>query len=929
MIYRFEEFSLDVDRQELRRGAELLSVEPKTLDLLHFLIRNRTRVVTKDDLITHVWHGRIVSESALTSRITAMRHAIGDTGKQQRLVRTIARKGLRFVGEVREDDGRTGASSRPEHVEAPTPRASQSAERRPLTILQCRVAGLMDLSKRLDPEDLGSAIASCQECIRAIVDRHRGNVANCAGAEVHAYFGHQQADEDDAERAVEAGLEITKAVGGLKIEAGGPLQASVSIATGVVVVGEPQNGGSAAPTVGEIHFIAARLLSAAPPGKVLISGGTRRLLGKLFDCRPIDTGSGDTPAFEVLTRSTVESRFEALERRRDSALVGRDEELELLTRRWHQTKQGSGRVLLVVGEPGIGKSRLVQALRDRVGSEARTQTVFHCSPHHQSSALHPVIERLARASGIERDDKADTRLNKLEALLAQSGEGNPEEIALLSSLLSIPASDRFPVPALPPQRLKERTFAALMAYLKRMTGLGPLLAIFEDIHWIDPTSLELLSWMVEQAPTMGILIVATSRPEFKVPWPTSRHTSSMLLGRLDRYEGHALISALTGGRSLPPDVIEQILDRTDGVPLYIEELSRTIMESGLLRANINHFELIGSLDSRAIPPTLHASLLARIDRLGPVREIAQVGAAVGRRFSFAQIAAVAALPVAELEARLAQLVAAELIYQRGTPPDASYEFKHALVQDAAYASLLRTRRKQLHGDIARALEREFPDIVESEPESLAHHLTEAGLLAPALGYWLKAGQRAAERSADQEAVRHLQRGIALLEMLPASADRDRIELDFQITLGTPLASVHGYANAEVGAAAERATVLAERLGKAASLFAPLYAQFTYLYITGKTRRALQIGQRLHDLGIRQADRVMQMMANRAMGVVVTQVGDFVAGQMHFEKALSLYEREEDGSLGARFLTDPFASTSALLSITLWVSGYPDRAAKMS
>ena len=300
------------------------------------------------------------------------------------------------------------------------------------------------------------------------------------------------------------------------------------------------------------------------------------------------------------------------------ALVGRDEELELLTRRWHQSKQGSGRVLLVVGEPGIGKSRLVQALRDRVGSEAWTQTVFHCSPHHQSSALHPVIERLARASGIERDDKAGTRLNKLEALLARSGEGNPEEIALLSSLLSIPASDRFPVPALPPQRLKERTFAALMAYLKRMTGLGPLLAIFEDIHWIDPTSLELLSWMVEQAPTMRILIVATSRPEFKVPWPTSRHTSSMLLGRLDRYEGHALISAVTGGRSLPPDVIEQILDRTDGVPLYIEELSRTIMESGLLRANINHFELIGSLDfSRDSPdPARFASRSYRSSRAG-------------------------------------------------------------------------------------------------------------------------------------------------------------------------------------------------------------------------------------------------------------------------------------------------------------------------
>ena len=315
-----------------------------------------------------------------------------------------------------------------------------------------------------------------------------------------------------------------------------------------------------------------------------------------------------------------------------------------------------------------------------------------------------------------------------------------------------------------------------------------------------------------------------------------------MLGRLGREEGHTLVTGITRGKALPADVLEQILDRTDGIPLYIEELSKSVIESGLLRDNADHFELTGALNARAIPSTLHASLVTRLDRLGPVKEVAQIGAAIGRHFSFGQIAAVAGLPESELQVRLAQLVAAELIFERGTPPDATYQFKHALVQDAAYASLVRGRRQQLHGEIARALEHQFADVTLTEPETLAYHLTEAGLADRAIGYWLKAGRRAAERSADREAIRHLQRGIALLHSLPESATRDRIELDFQITLGTPLAAVDGYANANVGVAAERATVLAEKLGDAASLFAPLYAHFTYLYITGETRNALQLAR---------------------------------------------------------------------------------------
>ena len=581
LIYRFGDCALDVDRQELRRGADLISVEPKVLDLLLFLIRNRARVVSKDDLITHVWQGRIVSESTLTSRITAARQAIGDSGEHQRLIRTVARKGLRFVGDVHEERGgieeRLPAAASPQ-ADAPK-RGPRSSERRPITILHCRVGGLMSLSARLEPEDLGDAISAYHGCIRDIVGRHKGYVAKAGDDEVQAYFGYLQADEDDAERAVQAGLAIAAAVGELRSQVlVEKLQASVSIATGLVVVGEAQGGDIAALTVGETPFLASSLLAFTPPGKVVISAGTRRLIGKLFDCRRID--SAPIEAFEVLRQAQVESRFEALDRWGSSSLVGREDELELLTRRWEQTQQGSGRVVLVIGEPGIGKSRLVQSLRDRIGSEPM-QIVFHCSPHHQDSALHPVIGRLSRASGIERDDSAGTKLAKLEALLAQSGASDPDDVALLSSLLSIPASERHPISALPPRLLRERTFLALIGYLKRMAALPPLLVVFEDIHWIDPTSLELLGLVIERLPHLPILLLVTARPEFASPWSDlDIRITTLPLPRLSRRSGEALVRQVTVGKSLPSDVQEQILARTDGVPLFIEELTKAMLESG-------------------------------------------------------------------------------------------------------------------------------------------------------------------------------------------------------------------------------------------------------------------------------------------------------------------------------------------------------------
>ena len=449
--------------------------------------------------------------------------------------------------------------------------------------------------------------------------------------------------------------------------------------------------------IGETTNLAARLQSLAEPNTIVISPDTHRLVGALFEYR--DLGQVSAKGFaegvharQVLGASKVENRFEARHQSGTSPLLGREEELDLLLRRWEQAKRGEGRVVLVTGEPGIGKSRLTRALQERLRTDPHIPLTYHCSPYHQDSALHPIIGQLSRAASIERDDSAETKLDKLEALLAQSSENLAEDMPLFAALLSIPGGDRYPLPNLTPQRLKERTLGALLAHLKHLAARQPVLMVFEDLHWIDPTSLELLSLAIDQIKGQRLFLLATARPEFTPPWPSHRHISTVALTRLDKTEGEALVAGMTGGKSLPREVLDQIVARTDGVPLFIEELTKTVLESGLLREGDGRYELTGPLPPLAIPSTLHASLLARLDRLASVKDVAQIGAAIGREFSYALIAAVAALPEKDLKAALGQLVAAELIFQRGVPPDATYQFKHALVQDAAYASLVRSRR---------------------------------------------------------------------------------------------------------------------------------------------------------------------------------------------------------------------------------------------
>jgi class 3 adenylate cyclase len=601
----------------------------------------------------------------------------------------------------------------PGPADAPDGSVSLSPERRQLTVMFCDLVGSTALAARLDPEDLRDVVAAYHRAVAEGVGNFDGFVAKYMGDGVLVYFGYPRAHEDDAERAVRAGLGSIDAarrldVGSVK------LQARVGIATGLVVVGDLIGEGSAQEqsVVGETPNLAARLQALAEPDAVVIAAGTRRLVGDLFEYRDLGAVevkgiAGPVPAWRVLRPSVIESRFEALRGSALSPLIGRDEEIDLLLRRWARTKAGDGQVVLVSGEAGLGKSRIAAALEERLQAEPHTRLRYFCSPYYQDSALLPFVDQLGRAAGFARDNPPASRLEKLETLLARA-ELPDEDVALLADLLSLPGSERHPLPNLGPQRKKERTLEALIRQLEGLAHRQPVVMVFEDAHWIDPTSRELLDLTVEHVRSLPPLLVVTFRPEFQPPWTGQPQVTMLALNRLDRRVRISLATQIAGGKALPDAVINQIADRTDGVPLFVEELTKSVLESGLLREERDRYALDGALLPFAIPTTLHDSLMARLDRLASVRHMAQIGAAIGPEFPYSLLHAVSRLPEDELRAALGRLVASELVFQRGAPPDAAYSFKHPLVQDAAHGSLLRGSRQQLHAQIAEALETHSP-----------------------------------------------------------------------------------------------------------------------------------------------------------------------------------------------------------------------------
>jgi class 3 adenylate cyclase len=669
----------------------------------------------------------------------------------------------------------------PKPVAVAEPKAQDAAERRQVTVLFSDLVGSTALSSRMDPEDLREVISAYQKCVAETVGRFGGFVAKYMGDGVLVYFGYPQAHEDDAERAARAGLELVAAVSALK--ATSPLQTRVGIATGLVVVGDLIGAGEAQERgiVGETPNLAARLQGLAEPNTVVIGASTRKLLGNLFDLQ--DLGAKEVKgiaepvhAWAALRPSAVESRFEAL-RATTTPLVGRDEEVALLTRRWEQAKAGDGQIVLISGEPGIGKSRIAETIVERLAAEPHIRLRYFCSPHHQDSALYPAISQLERAAGFQREDTAEGRLDKLEALLSKGTNDVKEAAPLIADLLSVPTGDRFAPPELTPQKRKEKTLTALLTQVEGLSRREPVLTVYEDVHWSDPTTRELLDLLIDRVSGLRVLVIITFRPEFNPPWAGRPHVTLLSLSRLPPRQGAEMITRVTGGKALPKEIADQIIDRTDGVPLFIEELTKSVIESGLLTEAGDRYAVTGLAAPFAIPTSLHASLLARLDRLAPTREVAQIGAALGRSFSHELISAVAQMPRQKLDDALEQLVHAELIFRRGTPPHAEYTFKHALVQDAAYSTLLRSRRHQLHGHITAILEAHFPEIVQTQPEVLARHSAEAVLAEKAAGYCLKAGQQAMARWAMTEAVAQLRRGLEFLSGIPDETLRNERELD--------------------------------------------------------------------------------------------------------------------------------------------------------
>ena len=743
------------------------------------------------------------------------------------------------------------------------------------------------------------------------------------------------AHEHDAERAIHSGLELCAAVRTLSPDAGVPMRCRVGVATGTVIVGALAGAAEVREhsIVGDAPDLAARLQLSAQPDTVTIEPTTWRLIGNLFDCRDLgalDTNTDTEPIrrWLVLGESAVASRFEALRGSKLTPLVGRDEEVDLLLRRWARAKAGDGQIMLVSGEAGLGKSRITAELEERLQAEPHLRLRYFCSPYHQDSALFPVIDQLGRAAGFALNDPLASKLEKLEALLASTAPPD-EDAAFLADLMSLPASEGRPLPNLGPQRKKEKTLEALIRQLEGLAHEKPVVTVWEDAHWLDPTSRELLDLTVERVRSLPVLLIVTFRPEFQTPWTGQPQVSILALSRLDRRDCTTLITQIAGGKTLPDEVVFAIADRTDGVPLFVEELTKSILERGLLREENDRYVLDRPLQPLAIPATLHASLLELLDRLLSARRVAQIAAAIGRQFSYTLTRAVSCLPDDELQTALGQLVASELVFQRGTPPGAVYSFKHALVQDAAHATLLRKARQQLHAQIANALETHPPEIIESQPELLAQHYAEAGLVERAVTFWGKAGHRSVGRSAMAEAAAQFQKGLDQLALLPDTLERRQKELEFSSALGAVLNVVKGSAAPETGQAYARARALWERLGSPMEFVEVPCGQSRYHAHRGELDRAQSLAEDLLHLSHRRSDSAGLVMGHYSCGRNLMWVGSFASSRSHLETVVALYDPNSHHSLVRQTGIHPRLAAQAALGIVLFCLGFPDQALAQS
>jgi class 3 adenylate cyclase len=820
-------------------------------------------------------------------------------GHRKRLLKAIAI--LATVETVAEGVSPASASS-----------TTDAAERRQLTVMFCDLVGSTAMSARLDPEDMREVIRAYQDACSGAVARYDGFVAKFMGDGVLCYFGFPRAHEEDAERAVRAGLEIAAVVAKLETPAPESLRVRIGIATGVVVVGDLVGQGSAQEqaVVGETPNLAARLQALAEPGDLVIAESTRRLLGGTFELTPLGPQTlkgfdAPVPAWTVLREAENMSRFEAARSQGMTPFVGREREVALLLDRWRVAIEGEGQVTLLAGEAGIGKSRILAALRERIGDDPHVRARYQCSPHHVNDAFYPITSHIWHAAGFVSGEPAAARLDKLEAMVARSGLEPTENAPFIAALLSIPGEGRYPKLEMAPNDRKERTIAALIELFGGLTKNAPVLALLEDAHWIDPTSLDVFSRLVDRLPGLRALLVITFRPEFTAPWVGRAYVGSLELSRFGRRHALAMVDGVAGGKALPIEVLNEIVAKTDGVPLFVEELTKTVIESGLLREENGAYVLDRPLTPLAIPSTLHDSLMARLDRLAPVKEIAQIGAAIGREFSYPLLEAVSPIHGPALQAALGELMAAELIYARGAPPEATYIFKHALVQDTAHASLLRARRQRIHADIARALEERFPDQIEAAPAIVARHCMEAGLHERAAHYCLRGAEVALARSAYAEADRCVDEGLAQMPRLMDGTGRESLRLALQIARANALLALKGHPAGEtLSALTEAKRLLDAGIGTDLQRFSVLYGLCAANYFGARVDAAHALARQIVEVADRQDDTIYRLVGYRLLGTVYVYMGRNREALETLQQAECYRDRIRERPLSYRFGNDP-------------------------
>jgi class 3 adenylate cyclase/predicted ATPase len=818
---------------------------------------------------------------------------------------------------------------------APVPPVPE-AERRQLTVLFCDLVDSTVLASQLDPEEWREVVRAYQDTCATVIQRYDGHVAQYLGDGLLIYFGYPQAHEDDAQRAVRTGLGMVEAIGKLNAQlqqgTGIQLAIRVGIHTGLVVVGEMGGGGRQEQlALGDTPNIAARLQGLAAPNTVVLSAATRRLVEAYFTYaelgpQPLKGVATPLAVSQVLGESGVQSRLDAATPRGFTPLVGREQEVGLLLERWAHVKDGRGQVVVLSGEAGIGKSRLVQVLQERASGEGATYMTFRCSPYHTNSALYPLIEHLEQLLQFRRDDTPQDKVAKLERALGTYRLPQAEVVPLLAVLLSLPHPQRYAVLSLSPQQQRQKTHEALVAWLLEETERQPVLAVWEDLHWADPSTLDLLGLVIDQAPTARLLTLLTCRPEFRPPWTTHSYVMQLTLSRLGHSQVEVMITRLTGGKALPAEVVQQIVEKTDGVPLFVEELTKAVLESEVLRETDGRYELTSPLPTLAIPTTLQDSLMARLDRLVTAKGLAQLSATLGRQFTYELLQAVASLDEPTLRRELERLVQAELLYQRGLPPRAMYAFKHALIQEIASQSLLKRTRQQYHQRIAQVLEERFPEVAETQPELVARHYTEAGLNEPAIVYWRRAAQRAVERSAHLEAISHLTTALALLKTAPDSPERTRQELDLQTALGLALVATKGFAAPEVAKAYGRARELCREGGEPRQLFQVLRGLWEFYDLRAQMPTARELAEQLLALAQRVQDTALLLVAHEVLGETVLWLGEFALARHHAEQAMALYDRRQHHTLAFLYGGyDPGVHCCSFLAHALWYLGYPDQA----